>query len=598
MANELRKNWALTKLSNANALFLLINDVRYEVAQFTCSYALNEVPTAQCLLSIGRLGRDVTDKAQIHKTGKDLRQLRKAEVWFSPEGEYLPDGTPWPKGAVRIFDGYFVGTAYRKVNGKIQVIVNLDHWLLDLACSSCLTTHSHPSNAADYTLRAILEQVKSTGATANFSPVYVSHLIHASDLPMHVTEDFWSGLKKIFCSLTRYAANPVSPHGACASANGSRIQNTRARRALKRIEGFGDIPKPGEEDCTKPYQYGVALKAQDVANVPDASNAIAMAISHDLTESYASMSMWNKLVGQFCSQFNMAVVPMVESAIVIADLPAYNGGRWKTIEPDDYDSFDMSAKLEYPLRGVGVWGEYADQTGAIAGRGTKAKILGGCVAISVPQNVNGVSTFPELDDGIFLVVRPPRWLQSLTFGSGNNIGFTIKVDANEPQKTATQSAVAVGTLQQGPTAVEISQSAGLLFNRYAHSMFIAHGLRGRSGALGGKLRFDIAPGSNVLIKASLEKFLQNEDDLAINLYGNVNRVTIAINSESAIAGTTFVLTHLRTEAENADPRTSAAEHPLFGDSIHGNKKYGSPLLTIYDDLGRAKDEEKEKLSGE
>ena len=61
---------------------------------------------------------------------------------------------------------------------------------------------------------------------------------------------------------------------------------------------------------------------------------------------------------------------------------------------------------------------------------------------------------------------------------------------------------------------------------------------------------------------------------------------VAINAEAGMAGTTFMLSHVRTEAENAKgaDRTSTPDHPLFGKSIHGGGKHGSPLIKEYDNL--------------
>jgi hypothetical protein len=82
----------------------------------------------------------------------------------------------------------------------------------------------------------------------------------------------------------------------------------------------------------------------------------------------------------------------------------------------------------------------------------------------------------------------------------------------------------------------------------------------------------------VELKNSPELFLAGQDDLAISMYGQINRVTVEINAESRTASTSFVITHLRNQTENSDPRTSIAQHPLYGSNV----TLGVPLVPAYE----------------
>ena len=93
-------------------------------------------------------------------------------------------------------------------------------------------------------------------------------------------------------------------------------------------------------------------------------------------------------------------------------------------------------------------------------------------------------------------------------------------------------------------------------------------LRGNTAELSGKLRFDIAPGSCVRIEGKGERFVE-EDETAVPLYASVYRTTIVINSENQRAGTTFALAHVRTEAENGDPRCAIDKPPLYKEPWRG-----------------------------
>jgi hypothetical protein len=83
----------------------------------------------------------------------------------------------------------------------------------------------------------------------------------------------------------------------------------------------------------------------------------------------------------------------------------------------------------------------------------------------------------------------------------------------------------------------------------------------------GKLRFDICPGTTLLVKSKGELKSEGVDELASDLYGLVSRVTVTINSEQASAATTLELTNIRTDVENQQDRFSLASHPFFDDNF-------------------------------
>jgi hypothetical protein len=573
------KNWALTQLGVGTSLELQIDSTVgtgaaavtttnvFAVTQFTAGWAVNEIPNAQCMLAVGREARALV-AAEINRSAARLRQMRRCRVIFRPQGEFLPDGTQWPAEFL-VFDGYFMGMAYNKINGKIQVVANLKHWLIDLACSSAVTTNSHPLNPAHLTARAVSADINDKGVG---NPYYISKLIGESLIRSDVLNDCWGAIKKLFCAL----ANLVGSVGAHAQAGfcgvGDAVRNDRARNALARMEGFAQLSPT--TDCSLAPVYSVPLRI-DLADVPDAENAIARQISDATIEGYANTTFWDKLVGEFCPSFGMAVVPAVEYALVVADTPAYRGGPWKTITTGEYDSFQMQADLERPLRAVGVVMQFGSFMGVPEGSTTKPSpvpAVGGCHA----ENLD------EPNDGVVQYVAAPRFLQCLVTHEPWARG-TTGMGQNAPSPTATTPNATGGQL--AAQTATFTPAVNAVLDRYAQSIFVQNMLRGRSGIVGGKLRFDIAPGSIVTVKGSEEKFLAGEDELATDVVGCVARMTVAINAEAGIAGTTFVLSHLRTAAENGVDRTSVAQHPLFGLAIHGGGRHGAPLVAGHEDLG-------------
>ncbi len=562
-------NHAVTYLSGAKALYLEIGDRRFAVAQFTASWAVNEIPQAQCLIAVGRDARSehAGELAEIHAAADSLLQMLPARVVFRPEGEYVPGGAAWPAGSQVVFDGYYVGYAHRKMNGKVQVIVNLTHWLTDLAHSSCLSKNSHPSNPASLTTAAVMRTFRDSGAAQG---AFVSYLTGHRVVQSRVLQDMWGAIKSLFSAIAAIEASPVGPNDLCGGTTpASFVRNDRAIAALARMEGPALFAP-----AALAYRHGVPLVPQGF-NVPLVDSAVGNAVCNATIDSYANTTFWDKLVGEFGPMFGMAVVPLVGKSLVVADTPAYNGDFWKEITPDEYDSFDQTAFVERPMRAVAVYGHVASFTGARNGAApVNHRDVGGCYAAP------GVSPA----DGLVQYVRAPAWLDTIMSGAVYGRSST-GVTGGSATSTGSTPGLTPPPPADTPAYTEHLGNVQPLYARYAQTVYALQALRGRSGTVSGKLRFDIGPGSVVRIGATPDVVTgPGLDKLAGDFYGCVSRVTVNINCESAAAGTTFQLTHLRTAPENKSPRTSVREHPLFGRSIHGGGKHGAPLIDEYEDI--------------
>jgi len=551
------KNYVYTDLSVTNALTLEIEGVNeFPVAQFSSSWAANDIPTAVVMIGIGRDAR-TQQTAAIHQASASLKQMQKVYVWFEPVGEYAP-GLNWPQGRKKIFEGYFTGFAYRTVAGKVYLVGNLVHWLAALGFSSAVTKTGHVANPAQLNSAAVLEALGSTKAGQGN---YILMLAPAQLCASSVQTDLWAAIKSIFCELTKIPAMPCGPQDNAGGAGAAEV-NDVAMYALNKIEGMST-------GCEVPYVHGVPLK-METHGISAVEGAIADAIGNELAESYSGTSFWDKLVGQFCPMFGLAVVPMVDSAIVAADVPAFNGGHWKEIYTDEYDSYDFTRELHRPLRTVGVLATYEGHTAAGKGeRGDDLPIIGGIFTED--------SVAPG--DGMIMYVPSPAWLRML-HTQPVYVGDVLGIAASIASRTTTTPNSE--TTPKVATPDTFGQNANKLYTSYAHMVFTNQMLRGQTGSFSGKLRFDIAPLSILKLNATSEKFIgPGQDDLATSIYGCVQRVTISINAEAGMAVTSFQLSHVRTENENKQSRTSIGYHPLFGDSIHGQGKHGSPLVDDY-----------------
>lgn len=549
------KNYVYSDFSIRDSLVLEVEGTKYEVAQFSASWAANELPTATLMLAIGRNVR--TDQPATVHTQNNSKQMRKASVYFSPTKEYDLDAD-WPAGRKLIFDGYLTGFGYRKVGGKVTVIANLIHWLAALGFSSSLTKNGHISNPTALNAAAVLSTLGDPGAGQG---IYVSNLVGAEITASDAGSDLWKAIKNVFCKLASIETMSCGPDDACLGP-GTYAKNDVALEALSKMEG----PAP---DCEKAYEYGVALGIEG-ENIDIIESAIALAIGQEFIESWSGTTFWDKLVGQYCPMFGLAVVPMVETAIVVADTPAFNGGFWKEVTADDCDYLDLSAELYRPLRGVGVVVNWESQTQLNVDDVQPSVLIGGCfVADSV-----------KAADGSIMYVSPPPWLRMVK-SLPDYVSETTGIKTEAPSKTATTP------VDPPPPEADTFSSGATAINRlcgaWAQEVYVSNMLRGRMGSFSGKLRFDIAPLSIIKLKHTGEKLIgSGQDQLAVTVYGCVQRVTITINAEAGLAGTNFTMSHVRTEIENDDPRTSVSKHPLFGTKIHGNGLHGSPLQPAYD----------------
>lgn len=544
-------------LKDASSLVLTIEGLgNFDIVQFSMTFAINEIPRAACMVAIGRNARSVNTRAQIHSAGIDLSQLRKAWVWFQPQDYWNTDSfETWDTTSKRkcIFEGYYTGMAYKKISEKVQPVLHLIHWACDLGFSSTLSANHHPSNPSSLVFPAVTQPAQGAGSAG--PPLYVPRDYGSGAIREKVKSDLWSGIKDMLGEMSEINKFGIYCHSQCSQGEGEKRKNIRAQRAFKKIEG------PSSKYGLN-YAYNKPLK-MDTRGIPMVEEAVADAVTSMTLESFWNTTYWDTIIGLYCPMFSMAFVPLVDRGLVIADCPAYNGNVWRTIRPNEYDTMELSGMIPKPLQAVGVYADFESLTNWNMSEVAKSDTvcLGGVFTASAPP--------PSTDDtdGTWLVVNSPAWLKKINY-VGLYSGYTDGCKLGNASPTSS-TPVKPPPPQDPPPGSMIASGVCQLYASYAHAVYIENMLRGRGATLSGKLRFDIAPGSIICIEANSEVFLQGEDQLAIPLYAQVQRVTVNINAEARLAGTTLQVTHLRTKTENTDSRqrTCADSHPLFKNPI-------------------------------
>lgn len=536
-------DWCSTDLTGRDALVLELGPsgkaASFPVVQFVASFAMNEIPTATCVVAVGRLASgDGTEASPAHALLGEVRNLEEARVYMRPTGFAAPFAE-WPGDAQLVFDGRYTGCGFRSAGGQVHLVLHLVHWLVDLTFSSTLSADSHVSNPSRLADPAAFRPVAS-GAGGPGRPAYLPEYVGFDVLKDSLKTDLWTGVHELLTTLAQRKRLELGCSGGC----GTRMSdNSLALGALKYVEASTELAAaPG------PYYKPLAL---DTGGVDKVESSVVEAIQRQALDAYAHMTFWDAMVNAVFPMFSMAIVPRVETAVVVADCPSFRRA-YKTIDSGEYDSFDLSGALSRPLSAVGVFGSYESLAGAAGGGGAE-ECLSGCFA-------------PEGSDaavgGVALYVSAPVWLEG-----------TSSVDP-----PTGEAPVATATTPETATAGSSDPlDVTRLYNAYAQSVFAAHALKGRVGNVSGRLRFDVSPGSIVRLKTRPEKFLAGSDGLAVDLFGSVSRVTVAVNTESGQASTAYQLTHLRTAAENGDDRTSSGGHPLFGSNVFN----GAPLVDAW-----------------
>jgi hypothetical protein len=538
-----------------------IDGTQFDVIQCGADFSINGIPTAEAVLAIGRKATGGNEAAAIHKAVGRLTAESICKLYFCPSGSWS-DRNEWPKGPHLVFEGRLANVGYTKIQGKVQFVVRMVHWLADLNYSSAVSSISHPSNPAQYTFQSIISSDSRAGFAGR--PVGIASTGAALSITAaNVQADLWSqAIKPFFCRLANSeTARLDADLKQCFNLEGN--DNSQALAALKRIEGAAGTDCDLKPSCyTPPLSLSTPFGDAGVT----VADAIAKAIAADSIQSFANTTLWAKLVG-YTSTFGGAVIPLVNTALVIPFVPGLRQTYCKRIDACDYIHINLSQALPQALRGIALTGSMEDNSGfAPTASRDAASLLG----------VGGCYSPPNANKGMIKFVPPPPWLRNIAF-SGHSAMHPIGLDGKRAFSTSTtpkqQNDDGLVANKDGLNREGIIRETSDLYDAYAKYMYATEMLRGRFGTVSGKLRFDIAPGSTVKIGGSAELFLQGQDALAQNLVGTVMRTSFGMNAEASQAGTTFAFTHIRTEEQNKDDRYSVDGHPLFDEGFTG-----APLL--------------------
>jgi hypothetical protein len=526
-----------------------------DVVQFNASFEMNTIPEASLTVSVGRRV-DTQQAATIHAAIRDLKVQVPAAVYLTAIVTDRDRADPGilgfaVSGGKLIFEGYAVGTGWQRSNESANFTLHLSHWLSQLHYASALNPTAHPGNPGDWQYPSIFEAVGSgeeeDGGAGVKQPSWVPGMGEDFAAAEHLS-DIWG--KILHPWLRRIALDP--PFDIRLQEAGIETSKARQQRVLNLLQRIG------------PNKDGVPL-AVDLTGGDGLTIAAGICddIAYSSGHSWLNTTLWGKVVGEWSQNFWFAMIPRVSDSLVVPFAGPLQGRPWATIRDTDYAYCEANAHLPQVLRAVGIVFPATSATnfnGEADGAGTD---LTGFYGLFAP---------PASPDGLVLVKNPPRWL------CNNNLVFSgVEASTGEVNAKPIESPLdPAGTGKPNKAVKPVGNpkkawDQGRKFaDRYAQQWYTVEMLKGRIGELSGKLRFDIAPGSNVLIEAGVAKnVLPHEDALTESIYATVTRVSMAINAENGKAGTAFSIAHIRTAAENQSLLTSIPKPPLYQKAWYG-----------------------------
>jgi hypothetical protein len=299
---------------------------------------------------------------------------------------------------------------------------------------------------------------------------------------------------------------------------------------------------------------------------------VAQAVGRILLDQWQAggSSLWDTLIS--CARaFGFHVVPLIETAACCPVYGALAGDPYKTLTADDYTSINLQSDAQMMVTKFVV----------IAAGSSYSSTRSPTPRESGHVGIYDISTLLPKDDNVSgqtLVAQAPAWLAYET-----EIGEIVR-------ESLGGDALAIGTAEN-PNAFEkepetdSQQIYNELLNDkvgdyYAQARLQEANLQPRYGALGGRFRLDIAPGSTVKFEVIDDKFADAEAEPKY-MYGLVTQVTLDLTAgrtgPTGSATTIFSLNYVRTEEEHAKDYMVSQNHPVWSNDQAKAKFLGTKL---------------------
>lgn len=581
-------------------------ELKYETISITSissHFALNTIPTATLTAVVGRQV-DSGRASTIHKI-IDILTKQKVPTPIKVKGKVknrsaLTDNNKfpieWPEDkSIVLFDGYIVGYSLDTSSGAQRITLQVAHWLVDMTFSSAVSRTSVPTNPVQVSFNLLDAQV----AGSNPEPFAYSNQMLTQNVNLNAArEDLWgNGIADFYWLLCQQDRFGINVNQAILPFD-RRSKNYEALRALYLFEGFPKYEYDKDKKVntkvgkTKDYRFGVPCKLNALSDIPltdvAVQNILKNFTSIGAPFAMAATTLWDKLIGEYCSIYKLVVVPMIQRALCVPYIPNYTV-PYKELLASDILAVSNQMTIVRPIRGVVIQTSLANVTG-VAGTAQDAN--------DVPF-VGGYYESKDYPNGQVIVRRAPPWLEGMT------LAFPSASEAaaiNGQRSTAAAPGVGKPIAPEKKPA-EIMKLVVDIANKYAEMTYNFERLQGRQLIIKTGFRLDIAPGSILKIQLPSDKFLRKAqeenyydsdpvypadpikaEDINKWLQGAVNRVSYFIDAEQGQAYCLYNMSHICAEKEV--DTLGMTEHPLYADWYAGG-----PLVSWLPPYKTTEDEE-------
>ncbi|MEM2003974.1 MAG: hypothetical protein QXQ37_04905 [Nitrososphaerota archaeon] len=534
-------------------VYVTVADVTIPAEEVRVEYPINDIPVCQVKAIVGM---DMSDF--VFSIAQQLREeLFQLPITItlnilSISGRFNPNN--YFIGPRTIFEGYVTRIEYMRDVTSISVTIQGVHWLYNLAFSSALSDRLHPQTPRDITFNPFM--VSGGGALgALLSVDFFAKLLP----PPLVFKDVGAAI--IF--LLRYIANidrfllQYFPRALWYNDTFNRY----AGWALSRIV-YGDPRLPLYDE----FSYVDSFLGFAIYSI-----LISGSVEHGpLTlENLAETTIWERLTKVLSPLFLFAIVPYPTYARIVPYMPTYHD-PWRVIQPTEIFSIHFSSALSRPLLGTVILTQMntpKDDDMGLNLDSLQATNVGG-IYLGYPDGMLDFKYAPPYAN--FMVSVPAmaamQGLASYIIGAKRR-GFNFAFPGNRLPSTLNwrkQDYIQAGVL-----------------NRLAHFYYTLELLKDRRAIVVCPIRFDISPGSIVVISSLNEKFV-SYTGIGTMMTGYVNSVSHIFRSEehNPMAATIFELSFVRFGMQNFLPNFTIPFHPLYNAFFKGSTFFGDMYIPM------------------
>lgn len=517
-----------------------------EVSSVFLRFTENGIPKAVLKIALGESPQPGggTVVAGAHARAKELENRTQITIKAEFKGHQTPDKAWEQDGTFDLFWGYLSRPAYTMGTSAATLVLEVDHWLSNLATTSKFSYILQANSAAHHT-RAVIKQ-SFTGGFVSFDDTKVLYNAAAP-------EKLWKTIKALFEYLAEQDRLSAKLIKHLNLTDPDLVKNTLALKALSLM------------DKGKTLTMGIVGDSEAIRDRVRESLADIIA-ARDTGGSY-----WETLL-TLGREFMFSVIPTIATATCAPVIKTINKSLLR-VSASEYSQIAPSADVPVlPIRSVGLYSSCVWFTLDTRGM-SQTKYLSDPVMIGYWDLAKDHPGDPQIMAGQMMVMNAPTWMHNAgnifsTYTPRNTPVFrAIKTMANAKAKTEPPDKKQANDAQSEAVDENNPNRVG---NRLAQAILADVSWKHRVGSIMGRLRFDIAPGSPIELETVGKNvpFYQKSGDNI--LHAHVYQVDINIDATTPRASTTLHLSHMRTEAEQQKFKSLVIDHhPLYGDAWDG-----------------------------